>query len=51
MLSLENPNLDYVKIAQGMGIKAISATNCEEFDNALENAINSNEPWLIEAII
>lgn len=51
MLSLENPNLEYVQIAQGMGIKAISAATCEEFDTALENAINANEPWLIEAII
>lgn len=51
MLSLENPNMDFVKIAEGFGINAIKATNCDEFDLALENAIKDNKPWLIEAVI
>ncbi|MBN8649282.1 MAG: acetolactate synthase large subunit [Caulobacterales bacterium] len=51
MLSLENPNMDFVKIAEGFGVNSISVSTCEDFDKALENAIKDNKPWLIEAII
>lgn len=51
MLSLENPNMDFVKIAEGFGINAIKVDNCQDFDKALENAIKDNKAWLIEAEI
>lgn len=51
MLSLADPKLDFVALAKGHGVQAASVTTSEEFDAALERAINSNEPWLIEAMI
>ncbi|KAF0094368.1 MAG: hypothetical protein FD128_2643 [Hyphomonadaceae bacterium] len=51
MLSLANPNLDFVALAKGHGVQAASVTTSEEFDEILESALASNEPWLIEAMI
>ncbi len=48
MLSLETPSLDFVKIAEGMGMRAESVSACDELDNVLEHALTLNEPILIE---
>jgi acetolactate synthase I/II/III large subunit len=51
MLSLDKPTLDWVKLAQGQGVEAVSCTTAEAFDLALERAIASDRPVLIEAVI
>lgn len=51
MLSLESPALDYVKIAEGMGIMAKSVSDAKIFDEVLKEAIEANVPYLIEAIV
>ena len=48
MLSLETPSLDFVKIAEGMGMRAESVSACDELDNILQHALTLNEPMLIE---
>ncbi|MCK8826200.1 biosynthetic-type acetolactate synthase large subunit [Natroniella acetigena] len=42
---------DFVKVAEGYGIKAVRVTEVEEVRPALEEAINSSEPFLIDCII
>ncbi len=51
MLSIDAPTLDWVKLAEGQGVKAISVKTSEEFDAALSDAILANEPILIEAVV
>jgi acetolactate synthase I/II/III large subunit len=51
MLSLDNPTLDWVKLAQGQGVEAVSCDNAEAFDLALARAMESNVPVLIEAVM
>lgn len=51
MLSLETPALDFVALAKGQGINAITVNTSEDFDAALKSAIDANEPWLIEAVV
>ncbi len=42
---------DFVKIAEGMGAKAYRATNIDEFEKALTEAIELNIPCFIECMI
>ena len=42
---------DFVKIAEGMGVDACRVTAKEEFDRALEKALQNRRPTLIEVII
>jgi acetolactate synthase I/II/III large subunit len=51
MLSLEKPNMDFVKMANGFGIDAKSVDNIDDFYQTLDCAIKNNKPFLIEAII
>lgn len=51
MLSLDNPALDWVKLAQGQGVKAISCESAEAFDLAMARAMASDGPVLIEAVM
>ncbi len=51
MLSLDAPALDWVKLAEGHGIKAVSVNTSEGFDEALKTAFEANEPILIEAVV
>lgn len=51
MLSLDAPALDFVSLANGQGVKAISVNTAEGFEEALKTAIEANEPWLIEAVV
>jgi len=48
MLDLTNPSLDWVKIAEGMGISASRATTTEEFQLQFATAMNNKGPCLIE---
>jgi acetolactate synthase-1/2/3 large subunit len=49
MLDLHNPELDWVKLAQGMGVEASRATNIEEFAAQFADAVKTKGPRVIEA--
>ncbi len=51
MLDLHNPSLDWVQLAQGMGVEATRVTCTRELCHALRSAIGANGPRLIEAVI
>lgn len=51
MLDLGNPDLDWVSMAQGMGMPATRATTAEEFNAQLAAAMGEPGPSLIEALI
>ena len=49
MMGLNNPTLDWVKIAEGHGVAATRATTAEEFHQQLASALNDSGPRLIAA--
>lgn len=51
MLDLDNPELDWVRLANGMGVEAARAQSAEEFTDLLEAAMKRKGPFLIEAIV
>ncbi len=51
LLGLDDPSLDWVKLAEGMGVSATRAARAEEFNRHLEAAIRSRGPHLIEAVL
>jgi acetolactate synthase-1/2/3 large subunit len=51
MLDLSHPDLDFVALAQGMGLRAVRATTAEEFDSAFAQAMAVKGPQLIEAMV
>jgi acetolactate synthase-1/2/3 large subunit len=50
-MNIGDPDIDYVALAQGMGVNAIRATTAEEFDSALARCMAEPGPHLIEAIM
>ena len=50
-LDLRNPGLDFVQMSQGLGVPATRATTAEEFVAALEKALATPGPHLIEAMV
>ncbi|MGE0827739.1 MAG: acetolactate synthase large subunit [Hyphomonadaceae bacterium] len=51
MLSLGDPNLDWVKLAEGHGVPAVRCETAEDFDRQLARLLPLAGPKLIEAII
>ena len=51
MINLNNPTLDWVKIAEGQGLTASRATTAEEFHKQFAAAMATKGPRLIEAQI
>ncbi|MBI5877685.1 MAG: acetolactate synthase large subunit [Chloroflexi bacterium] len=51
LLSLENPQLDFVSLAKGMGVPAVRVTTAEEYSRALAAMLKEQGPNLIEAVI
>jgi acetolactate synthase-1/2/3 large subunit len=51
MLNLDEPAIDWVKLAQGMGVEAASVDSAEAFTQIFEQAMNTKGPFLIEALI
>ena len=49
MLELDRPSIDWVKIAEGMGVPAVAVATAEAFHAALEEAMAQKGPRLIEA--
>lgn len=51
LLDIGNPDLDFVSLAQGMGIHASQATSAEEFNTQFSEAMAQRGPRLIEAML
>lgn len=51
MLDLGNPNLDWVKLANGMGVEAARATTLEQCADLMKQSFRQNGPFLIELMI
>jgi acetolactate synthase-1/2/3 large subunit len=51
MLNLDEPALDWVMMARGMGVEAARATTAEEFASLFKAALGRKGPFLIEAAI
>jgi len=51
MFDLQNPTLDWVALAQGMGVEAVRADTREAFEAAFASAMARRGPMLIEAVI
>jgi acetolactate synthase-1/2/3 large subunit len=51
MLDLSNPDLDFCKLAEGMGIESMRSTTTEEFNNHFAYCMANKGPHLIEVII
>lgn len=50
-LDLAEPQLDFVRLAQGMGVRAQRATTVDEFMKAFSDALAASGPTLIEAVV
>ena len=51
MLDLHNPEMNWTKIAEGLGVESSRATTCEEFAAQYSSALKHRGPRLIEAMI
>ena len=51
MLSLDAPEIDWVKLAEGMGVPAEEAATAEAFDDAFRRAMETRGPRLIAALV
>ncbi|VTU28625.1 Putative acetolactate synthase large subunit IlvX [Variovorax sp. PBS-H4] len=51
MLDLGNPSLDWVKIANGLGVEAAKATNLEQLADLLNQSFKDPGPFLIELMV
>jgi acetolactate synthase-1/2/3 large subunit len=51
MLDLGNPDLDWTKLAEGMGVEAARADNCERFADLFAQANARKGPFLIELAV
>jgi acetolactate synthase I/II/III large subunit len=51
MLSLNDPVIDWVKLAEGQGVRGVRCDTAEAFDEHLQAAIAAHEPVLIEAVV
>jgi acetolactate synthase-1/2/3 large subunit len=50
-LDISGPDMDFVAMAEGMGVSATRATTAEEFNAQLEEALQAKGPRLIDAIV
>jgi len=51
MLDIDKPELNFVQIAQGMGVNATRAHTAEEFTEQFHRALVAEGPQLIEAVL
>lgn len=51
MTKLDQPALDWVRLAQGMGVEAARAATIDELDDLLAAALKRRGPFLIEAVL
>jgi acetolactate synthase-1/2/3 large subunit len=51
MLDISRPDLDFVALAQGMGLRATRATTAEDFNDQLARAFATPGPSVVEAVV
>jgi len=51
MLSLDNPAINWVKIAEGFGVEAVRVDSPQAFESAFAAAMAQRGPRLIEAVL
>lgn len=51
MMRIDDPGLNWVSLAAGMGVEGARATTCKEFSDLLAMAFRQKGPFLIEAMI
>jgi len=51
MLDISNPDIDFVKLSEGMGVAATRANTIEEFNQQYIDAMGSRGPRLIEIML
>ena len=51
MIDIGRPDLDFVKLAEAMGVEATRATTARAFTHQFRDAIDTRGPRLIEAAI
>jgi len=51
MLSLDNPALDWVKMAEAHGVEAVRTERAEDFDREFARLVARPGPTLIEAVV
>ena len=51
MLSLADPALDWVKMAEAHGVEAVRVAQAEEFDREFARLVAQPGPTLIEAVV
>jgi acetolactate synthase-1/2/3 large subunit len=51
MLDLHGPELDWVRLAEGMGVEAVSVDDTAGLENSMRLAVEHRGPRLIEAVI
>ncbi len=51
MLDLHNPELDWVHLANGMGVEAVRCETAEAFNEAFKASMSRKGPFVIEAVI
>lgn len=51
LLDLGNPEIDWVALAQGLGVEAIRCDTAASFDEAFSRAMRQHGPMLIQAVI
>jgi len=51
MLSLDNPTLDWVSLAKGMGVSGRAVHTAEDFYTELSDSVREKGPRLIEVVM
>ena len=51
MLTLRNPDLDFVQMAKGMGVPGEKVDSCESFAKGLARGLATPGPYLVEVIL
>src|ERR1700743_1180865 len=50
-MDLVGPNLDFVRLAEGMGVEAVRVESADDIAPALAKAVAANRPYLVEIAI
>ena len=51
MLDLHDPTLNWVKLAEGMGVEAVRVEDTRSLADVLQSAVIGHGPRLIEAVV
>jgi len=51
MFDLSNPDIDWVKMAEAMGVEAVRVSTLDDFSSAFQSAMKQHGPRLIEVLL